>query len=275
MTVQENIAQYSDHLQDFAFIDSLLKSTERQVVYDTVADLLRSGQRGLTWTINMFVLDVMLLAPAEIAQPFREGFYTSKIVDALNDNVFARPHIVRCNAVYTIGKVGLKSSTDVLIKAFEYYLEKDPLLLPALLFELRWLGDEQQWNHIERMMRSTSYLTRWATLSSYLFANFSIPQNKDEARYSELQQHYLERLKLDSDNRIRDEADYKVSEYRFYQTAFHSKQDRRNARKALTSHIPSLTFDSIQLRFTNHLAQTDKNDYSLSELDAFVVLIEV
>jgi hypothetical protein len=270
MTLQDQITQYLDHIEDFAYVDAILKSAPLENIYETIAELLRSGQLEPVWTTSVFLRDVVLSAPPEIAEPFREKLHTSQIREALHDNLFAPNHFIRRNAFYNCGKLGFKESIGVLSKTFEYYLESDPLLLPDLLFELHWLGDTQEWIYFKQMAECPSYLTRWAALATRPVAHVNIPQNAEDLRHTELQKKYLEQLVQDTHPRVRAEADYKLREFHFYQTRFPSKADQKKARKELEKHLPNLAFFTLEVQFHNTMARNQKTDYALSELEMFV-----
>lgn len=275
MTIQEKISNYLDHFEDAEYVDSILKSMELEAVFDAIVAMLRSGQGKHINDAHLFIRDVILLIHTKETEVFKEEFYTSKIVEALNENVFANQHFVRSSAIYTIGKVWLKSSIDTLLRAFDHYLISDPVLLPELLFEIGWLGDRQNWDRIERMVRSDSYLTRWAALHDYsgLSGFIRLPQTQEEIQHSERQKYYLEILKQDNHPLIRADAEYKLRAFDYHQMIFSNKADQRKARKILDASAPVFDFDDISRDFFRLRFPNDQ-EYTVSELEDFVAHLQ-
>jgi|SRR5579859_268630 len=271
MHIQEQIKKYVEYRENLDYIDSILKSAEPGRIFDMIAETLDSQQRAQICTANLFIRDVMLLTAQvlpESVRTFREGFYASTLVDALNRNVFAAQSEVRVDSVYTIGRVGLHNSVGVLLDAFNRYFENDPLFMRRLLFELVRLGDTHKWNLVEQMAQSAHYLTRWAILSTHLFDSFGRTRNETDAG---LQLRYLELLRQDSEIFVRNEAAYKLEDFKLSPNVDHlSDLERKNARRQRDLHAPKITFDDLAIRFLNYLFSNQIDDYTVSELETFV-----
>jgi len=259
VTLYEKIELYIDGGVQESYLGSLLDSTTTEILFNDLTDLMQSRQRTQINSASFLVRELMLLAPREASQHFRDQFYSSTVATELNKNVFASDHFVRCDAVYTIGKVGLSSGIDTLSRAFQHYLDTDPLLLDMLLDELTWLGAPHHWDRIDHMVRSSSYLTRWSTLSLSSLDHFLSPRNAQEAEIAARQAYYLDLLKSDSHVLPKQEAQFRSLEFLFAQTveSFLSKADRRRERKALNLQQPRVTFDDVKRSFYNYMHKTE------------------
>ena len=262
MTIQEKIENYIDYLQDLDYIDAILTSTEPDTLFDLITEMLLSGNSSRIFWTSLFIRDVVNIASSKSnhAKRFYEELPRSKVAHALNKNVFADVFSVRHNAVYTIGKIGLESSIPVLRTRFTYSLDHDPLLLPGLVFELRWLGDLDQWELIEQMALNPYAMTRWAVLSTYLFQSFLRAVEEEDALFALNQLHYLEMLRTDHHPLVRQEAEYKT---RQYLAAQNGESDELET--------PPLTFEVLEIRFGNQLVEMQKDDYTPEELEAFAL----
>ncbi len=275
MTIRGKIEHYVEHLQELDYIDALLKSVALESLIGSIIEMLQSEQKEHVLAANLFIRDMMTVVHSDTANAFQEGFTTSTIVDVFHKNVFADMYFVRYDTVYTIGKVILNGSLSVLLDAFGHYRERDPLLLPGLLFELNWLGHADMWSLIDQMAHSECDLTRWAVLSTYLFRHLRGAQSAENPGLAQSQMRYLDLFKTDSFHLLRQEADYKRREFDWAQTRSNlSKVERRSAKKVLELTAPTITFDKVPIRFGHHMIQTHMEDYSMADLEAFVLQME-
>src|SRR5579871_5209398 len=109
MTLQEQIDQYLDYLENFAYIDAILTAIDLPTLFELIAEMLQAGDTQRRIMTCVFIRDVILLSHFASADQFRAGFYESPIVAALENNLSADVFMVRHNVVYTIGKVGLQA----------------------------------------------------------------------------------------------------------------------------------------------------------------------
>jgi rubredoxin len=187
------------------------------------------------------------------------------VVAALEQNVFRRNHFVRDNAIYTLAKLGSVASVPALHRAFSRYRDSDPILLPNLVFELRWLG-KKMWPLVEEMLSASHFSTRWATIR--FLAEGCWPSHADDFdRYKAS----LQSLANESNALLVAEASYELKKLTCYnETRIVEKYEKRKLRKQVRKLQPATTFEQIRISFRNHLCRTGKEDYDITELERFI-----
>jgi hypothetical protein len=269
--IQEKIENYIDYLDDLDYIDSVLETADLATAFSAITQMLRSGSKDHIPATNRFIGDAMRFyykrpdsngnpSTSEICMLFREQLPGSTVVDALHTNVFSPIYNVRDYTVYTLGRMGLKTSLPVLKESFRKSLDTDPLLLPQLISALDWQRGIHIWKMLEKMARSPHAMTRWATLGSGFLDYFEIPKSKRSLLYMQRQMHLLNILKDDEHPLVRKEAEYKC---RQCQRALHGQETVDELEQPLF-------FEIAQIRFRNHLGEAKQDDYSVSELEAFM-----
>lgn len=270
--IQEKIENYIDYLDDLDYIDSVLETADLATVFSAITQLLQSGSKEHIPATNRFIGDAMRFyykrpdsdgnpSTSEICMLFREQLPGSSVVDALHKNVFSSIYTIRHHTTYILRSTFFKASVPILKKCFRKSLDHDPLLLSELLSTLSWLGRTHIWKMLEKMARSPHAMTRWAVLGSGFLDSFEIPQTKRSLLYTQRQMHLLNILKDDEHPLVRKEAEYK---WRQCQRALYGEQPVEQ-----TESTP-LLFESAQIRFQNHLNEMHQDDYTVSELEAFV-----
>ena len=262
--VQQVVLDYIDHIEDRVYLSTIMAAVGVERLTAAIVDLLLSSNRETVWFATIFIRDSVLYLPES---PFSVAFFASPIIPVLEGLVLAENWWIRCHAVYTLGKTGCTRSLPALHHAFAVVLDRDPLLLPRLVMEIFWLEDEKSLSLIEQMMTSREYTVRWGVIGSMWGHKDASP---DDAMYQAKLRYYAQ-LRRDPHPLIRAESDY---HYRLLEAEplgrTLPKPERRRQRKLIEQHRPSLNFDEVEQRFSNHLHQSAQSTYTIADLEYFI-----
>jgi hypothetical protein len=137
-TLQTAILDSIHHLDnDATYVADLVVTTDANGLIDALAALLLSFDLEQVSTTCGFIRDMVLIAQKhDIDLQGGELFHKSAIIPQLESLVFADNHFIRAQDIYTLGKVCSTRSVPILHRAFHHLRDRDPLLLPGLLFEV-------------------------------------------------------------------------------------------------------------------------------------------
>ncbi len=265
--VQQAVLNYIDHLEDRAYLSATLAVAGVEELTAAILGLLHSPDPEIVWRTTLFIRDGMLYLP-EAA--FNAAFFASPIVPALEGLVLAENWWIRCHAVYTLGKTNCTGSVPALQHAFAVLRDWDPLLLPRLVGEILWLDEEEKsWALIDQMLASQEYTTRWAAISTMTRWGHG-DATPDDTVYRAKLRRYAQ-LQHDPNPLIREEADYHHRLLAAEPVGRTSpKPARRRQRDLIERYRPSLTFDDVEIRFTNHFHRSDLITYTVADLERFL-----
>jgi hypothetical protein len=258
---------YVDHLEDAAYVRDLFASEGVAGASRALVAMLRSGDSHEAQAAALFIRDVVNYG---MAPPFTEHLPRSGLIEALRANLDAPGYAIRRASIYTIGKIGPRANARLLAEAFPTYRHRDPLLLPGLLFELFWLTRRaRQWAYLHAVATSPHYLVRWSLLDE---SASPLPGLGEHDRYERRRLgRLLSRLAGDPHPLVRADAEYRR---RVLPSRREERQWRLGDRRALWRRLghgePELTFTTLHLLFGNYLAVTERKDYDLGTLEAFV-----
>jgi hypothetical protein len=232
----------------------------------TVAAAVELAGSGTTSDVShalLFVRDVTL---DDWMPGFSEALPTSGLFDVLRANLYAPNRLIRHNSVYTFGKLCFQENARLLEEALPFYLERDPLELDGLLFELFWLSPDarrRRWSYLQRITTAPAYLTRWAGLN---IAIWRFGDAYDRGLVT-LERTY-ERLAADPNEAVRTEAAFCLGKLeqrqRMESPPTHGHLD------LLGADAPEVSFTMISLTFGNYLYHVGLDDYDLGLLDEWV-----
>jgi hypothetical protein len=263
--IQETILNYIDHLEDPAYVASLLSESKEDGVIEALVELLNSDNHARVGSACLFIRDLVLIAskhPSTI--PFRDAFFESPIISALERMLLTDNYFMRRHCIYTLGKVGSTESVPALHHAFHILQVRDPLILPKLVGEIWWLEERKSWSLVDAMMTSPHYPIRWATLET-------LRSWSDNGELQDIKWHCYTSLRGDDHHFIRAEAEYEYQQALFVQRlSALSKAERRKQRKALEQYRPLVSFADIDVWFSNYMHTNLLVDYSLNEIDRFI-----
>lgn len=257
--------------------ERLLTSVPLDVLHQAITDLLRSNIPSEFAETCFFIQDVVISTHTESAEKFREGVYASPVVSALEALVkYAPQYHARNLATYTLGKIWSVNSVGVMIEAFYRHFETDPLLVPRLLDEIKWLNDvrgaPQDRACMEEAAQNWNYLTRWAVVDHCYRApdSLNIP--------------CLEILAQDEHDTVRAEAQFALALTKNEAAMLDDWPDdedpitpEREARNMIleaeldeiSKSQPDLTFNLLEQRFWVKAKALQPYDYHLMELMQF------
>ncbi len=266
--ITEKILQYLNHLQDNDFIAEVVTLKSLTELCDVINALLRSEDEEVISLTCLFIRDLIQFnRDHPSCKEFVKKYPQSSVVKTVEQLLFSTSHFVRRHAIYTLGKTCSYNSVEALNRAFVEFRDTDPLMLPWLIREMKWLGAENLWELIESMMGSSSFMTRWAVLEEIEYS-YGDAQDKLCGRVCQ----YLERLRQDLNTYVRQEAEYKYRLLRLRSEIDNlPKADRKKRRRALErEYKPLMHFSGISIAFTYQLSTKGLEQYSVAELEAFV-----
>jgi hypothetical protein len=174
--------------------------------------------------------------------------------DRLRDLLYHNNGNVRSNTIYTVGKLWFRRKEKLLREAFPHYLLTDPINLPGLLAELRWLSGHWDWTLLGQIADAPHYLQRWSLCSTCYEIGGEDPESTTRflALYDRLSEDSHPLVAVNAAQRSK--AIHKLLEGDF----------RKAGTKSALPVVPSLDFDGLTIRFS-HARQV----YTLGQLDQF------
>jgi hypothetical protein len=256
------VSELRNQLREFLIheetpVDSILANHALDVVFREIESLLVTETPDVIARVLTFVCDAGLYYhPFRIA--FRTHLDSSCIWEIFRQLLRAPNCFVRGNVIYTIGKLTCRERSYLLSEAFPFFLEKEPINLARLMFELGWLTNEWNWDFLDQIAAADHYLCRWS-LCEIL--------DHDEGPTETMQRtvSILTRLKHDAHPVVAAEANFRLERINVKLRPKLPKPERRKEVKRIADLEPDLTFESVRMRFI----QT-REDYSLAEFHQFV-----
>ncbi|BDA76267.1 hypothetical protein CAL7716_104330 (plasmid) [Calothrix sp. PCC 7716] len=270
--IKSKILHYLNHLQDVDYLAEIVNSVSDTELCNIINELLQSEDDEIIGSTCLFIRDLLVLGSRpHNSEKFVKGYPESSIVENLEQLLFSPNHFTRKQVVYTLGKACSYSSTKVLNQAFNVFRDTDPILLPRLIGEMAWLGAENLWALLDSMMSSFLYMTRWAVVDVLSEFVGDDAQVKDKLFQSKLR--YTEQLRQDSNILIQSEAEWEYQLLQFRSSTYNlPRAERKKKRKDLErQYKPAFSYTRISSAFTNHLHTNGLTQYSVAELDAFIL----
>lgn len=238
-------AEWLQHLNDGAWFAELCAAYTVEGLLRGIVDAIDAG--GPEAVDVMLVLRDFSLhqvgVPRKLTNAVRR-VVPALVLPALEQALRAPEWDIRHEAAHTIGRLCFREGVALLEAVFEPSVERDPLALPGLFFELRWLGADV-WPRVERTATHPHFLVRWATLGWL---------QKTRERAAEA---WLVRLAGDVEPLVRAEAASLLAEF-------------RGERRPVDPTSSTDSFEIASVRFTRSMAQRGARDYTVAELEAFV-----
>lgn len=265
--LQAQIEQYVDQVEEESYWRSILSEFSVIELVRTLVLMLEDESDQAVSAACLFIRDLVLLAPEEGARrPFLECFHESDIVTKLEALLYSPSLFKREAATYTLGKTCCRESVGIMKDVLLGVKDTDPLLVPVLAFEIRWLEREGflEWV-VEHLLQSPSRMTRWATLDVLNSVSLDAEDEGWKLKYLA-----LESLCSDSDLNVRECARFQRDEMELERSlaAIDNRREKRRLRRQLEERRPEF-FELIALRFRNEMHQAGKSSYSAGDLEAF------
>ncbi|WP_434425026.1 hypothetical protein [Nannocystis pusilla] len=252
------IARYFDHLGERAWIEQLVHTWGVPGVLRGISDLVMSGAPEPAHNALTLARDLGIRGTVDADMTSRvRAEMPALLFPALRQGLHASAYSVRAGVVYTIGKLSFDDQAQLLRDAFEYFLERDPLLLPRIVHELFWLLPAPEWSYVERLASAAHRLIRWSTLAAV--EPFSFGPGTDAFGQ---QRRTYERLSTDACEPLAAESRHRLA------ALLRGSEADADAAGSPPLVEPRLTFAGIEIGFTNQ--RPAAADYTIEELDAFV-----
>jgi hypothetical protein len=238
-------------------VDSIIADHGLDVVLQEIESLLGTKDSEAIVHVLGFVRDAGLFNHPFHGE-FRARLNSSSIWSTFRSLLLSPDFSVRRNVIYTIGKLTYRERSALLAEAFPFYLEKDPINLPGLLFELVWLTNEWNWRFLEQVASAEHYLQRWS-LCQILDDNGSPTETLNDFA------SILNRLKSDPNNHVAAEAALRFERITIKLGPKLPKAEWRKEVKRISNLEPKVTFERAAMQFMR-----DREDYTLAEFDQFI-----
>lgn len=266
MDIREQILHYYDRIEDEEYARAVFEEHGLDATLAAAVELAACGATQPVYKSFTFIQDVALY---RWVPGFYEALPTSGLFEVLRANIYAPNRSIRHNSVYLFGKLCFEENARWLDEALPFYLERDPLELDGLLFELFWLSREacgRRWTYLRRITTAPSYLTRWAGL------NIATHHFRDAAQRGMVSlERVYSRLAADPSEVVRAEATYRLRLFQARrQWGVLPKEEHRQLVKRVKRDEPELTFFVLGLTFSNYLYDAGLVDYDLDVLDEWV-----
>lgn len=270
-TPEAVIASYLDHIQDEAYIEAALARHGAAALVNAAVRLVRSLETEQFDDAVLFIRDVSIgLFQQEITLAFRALLPGSGLFDALDKCLRAPAFHLRSQAAYTFGKLSDPDNADRLIRVLEERRDRDPLLTPQLLFDIRWLrwDDEAHWRRIQWLAEAPEGVCRWAALQAIEDTASWPPGAPIDALLATLQYDHFDYIRAEA-TCLRHRLNRQTLAPQEPRTAEHPQAlapGNGQAEQAAADHTP-MAFRDLSIRFWHHHTAAD---YTPADLRAFL-----
>lgn len=229
----------------------------KEVITEIESILKNEDSEAISHTLG-FVRDAALYQHPH-RDTFREELRSSTVWEQLEKLLRSSNFYLRGNTIYTIAKFAEKSKAYLLLEAFPYYFQHDPIHLPSLLFELLWLSHEWNWDLLNQIVTADNYLQRWSLCQV-------IDDRGDTLEVVKKFLQLLELLKRDAHPLIAAEAQWRFERITVKLGSKLSKPEWRQEVKRIAKLEPKLTFEKAAMQFMQ-----SRQNYTIEEFDGFLV----
>ena len=262
-TLQDEITGYAG---DTVHALRLQAVATPEVIMDALCTLVKHTEDSQVFaSACSFAQDIILYASLSARSETENAFVRAGFAGLLAQRLFGANYWIRDSAAYTLGKLNLPGSGIALMQAFHQFRDIDPLLLPRLVLEAGWCQAAEQEVLLAKLVESPCWLSRWCVLED-------IQWEVGETETARM--HLVHQLAQDTVGFVAEEARFLLRKARFLrETRELPRPERRRLGKALNAEEPFLTWKMVRLRFEQQLSQSRKSDYTVGELEAFVVAL--
>lgn len=234
-------------------VDSIMGNIPMEIIHRELADLLREFESDQIHAFLRFVRDSVNYTHSR-RDEFIEALSNSMVCASIESLLQVPVYHVRGGTVYTLGKIGARRGGEMLRDRFRWFLERDPLNLPGLVFELSWLEKTLDWGLVDEILVAPHFLQRWSLceILDHELSNDDVGCAKSR----------LEILARDSSPRIADEARFLL------------KESEKPRPTELPVDFGTPEVESIHQPLLFHFAgnefMRDRRDYVIEELERFI-----
>jgi hypothetical protein len=189
-----------------------------------------------------------------------------ELFDLLSKLLYSEKIYFRKRALAFYSLTEYEDFEKLLIDTFDYKLRKDPLLIPEIIVTLCKLNAELNWEYIDKIVNSESWLIRWSFFNLFDFMDMNYSKTDS----------YVNKLKEENNILIKNEAVYYenylqiinegVSNNPFY---------RKYQTKRINEKIPEYTYTLLKSEFINYQYKSGIHEYDLQLLEEFVEFYQV
>jgi hypothetical protein len=261
MELTQQILKYWGESED---LDDLAIAVPVDDLFTAIVELLQSSDAKVQSQALFFARDFASWETNEVRRTIRSKQYPGSIVvQAIEVLLFSKNHFLRQQTGHALGKIYSYGSVPAMIEAFHYWRDRDPLMLPFFMGELGWLGAENHDKLADLMISSPCFITRWASISCFA----GTTKREHQRRFDWLRNDLNEFVRLEA------EYEYRVHLFRarggkdFYpEPPFECTEREEIDRK----YRPLITFDDMRNRFRQFLGESNRTDYTIGQLEAFI-----
>ncbi len=266
--VRTSILAYVDHIDDQDYLFDVVSKSDFNSLVASLASLLRDKDEDIVGRACLFFRDLILFSSkSKVQADFVEKLKASEVVPQLETLLQSNNWFIRNHAIFALGKIISTASVPKLQRAFKDLRDSDPLILPALMFEILWIekasGLRRSWSMIDKCIDSPKFATRWSTVEF-------LPLEESDKTSRDIQDSWFAALRADSHPLVKAEAEFKYQLFSLRRSHL-TGPERRKQTKELREREPAVTFGILSRSFLNQLSKKQVYSYSLPELEQYIV----
>ncbi|MBX9667734.1 MAG: HEAT repeat domain-containing protein [Candidatus Obscuribacterales bacterium] len=266
--VRTSILSYVDHIDDQDYLFDIVTKSDFNTLVESLTSLLQDKDEDIVGRACLFFRDLILFSSkSKVETDFVEKLKSSAVVPQLERLLDSENWFIRNHAIFALGKIISTASVPKLHRAFKDLRDRDPLSLPALMFEILWIeknsGLRRSWSLIDKCIDSPKFATRWATLGF-------IPFEESDRTSRETQDNWFAALRCDNHPLVKEEAEYKYQMYSL-QRSHLTGPERRKQTRTLREQEPAITFAVLSRSFLNQMSKKHVYSYSLPDLEQYII----
>ncbi len=266
--VRTSILSYVDHIDDQDYLFDVVTKSDFNTLVESLTSLLQDKDEDIVGRACLFFRDLILFSSkSKVETDFVEKLKASAVVPQLEKLLDSENWFIRNHAIFALGKIISTASVPKLHRAFKDLRDRDPLSLPALMFEILWIeknsGLRRSWSLIDKCIDSPKFATRWATLGF-------IPFEESDRTSRETQDNWFAALRSDNHPLVKEEAEYKYQMYNL-QRSHLTGPERRKQTRTLREQEPAITFAVLSRSFLNQMSKKQVYSYSLPDLEQYII----
>ena len=251
------VGAYLDHMGDASWAERGTRERGPGELLSASANLLRGGDIQQVVTAAAFVGDAATGALGDKVRRSVRPRIRERVRSALTACLWSNEYRARDAAVRCLGRMGFARDGATVERAFWWYLDRYPLELQPVMFELSYLGRVRGWaRRIEAMVSHRRASVRWSTLDCIPRTHFR------HYRWAELRvwRASLESLREDSSTDIAAESVWRLR----------LLEDGGGTAPPIDhGEAPVRTFEQVSSAFRRSLAERGLRDYSIDDFEVY------
>lgn len=238
--------RYPEVFDDPRALAAIVADADRATVLQALDALVRMATRPAVAAACLVVRDWLIVGPGRGLVVDADAVLRAPVIGRLEHLLSSDDYQIRQQVVYTLGKIGSRSSVPALLHAFAQWYDCDPLLLPAIVMEVCWLEPVAARPLLEQLLASSFYGTRWAVLDVVTSLD-----SEDEVLAPQCRAAVIQ-LSADPHPGVRAEAQWRAAAL--------SSAPYPPGSAARSTQPPPLTFECFTIQVGNALAHAQVQD---------------